>query len=36
VFKTEMRKICVASKEYNIPLEMNFLGIRDNRCYPNR
>ena len=35
VFKTEMRKICVASKEYNIPLEMNFLGIRDNRCYPN-
>ena len=35
VFKTEMRKICIASKEYNIPLEMNFLGIRDNRCYPN-
>lgn len=35
VFKSEMRKICIASKECNIPLEMNFLGIRDNRCYPN-
>jgi len=35
VFKNEMRKICVASKNYNIPLEINFLGIRDKRKYPN-
>lgn len=30
----EMTKICDASKEKNIPLEINFLGIRDNRFYP--
>lgn len=30
----EMRKICVASRKYNVPLEINFLGIRDNRKYP--
>ena len=35
VFEKYARKICRASKEYNIPLELNFLGIRDNRHYPN-
>ena len=35
IYLNEMRKICAASKEYNIPLEINFLGIRDNRHYPN-
>lgn len=30
-----MRKICVASKEYNIPLEINLLGIQGKRIYPN-
>ena len=35
IFKEEIKKICVASREYNIPLEINFLGIRDNRNYPN-
>ena len=34
-YKQEMRKICVASREYNIPLEINFLGIREKRSYPN-
>ena len=34
IYKEEMRKICKASYEYNIPLEINFLGIRDNRSYP--
>ena len=34
-YKKEMRKICIASKEYNVPLEVNFLGIRENRIYPN-
>lgn len=35
VFQREMRKICIASREFNTPLEINFLGIRDNRNYPN-
>lgn len=30
-----MRKLCRAAKKENIPLEINFLGIRDNRNYPN-
>ena len=34
-YKEQMRKICIASREYNIPLEINFLGIRDKRSYPN-
>lgn len=34
LYKDEMRKICVASRELNVPLEINFLGIRDNRIYP--
>ena len=34
-YKEEFIKICEASKEYNLPLEINFLGIRDNRTYPN-
>ncbi len=35
-YAREMRKICVASRERDIPLEINFLGIRGNRNYPNR
>lgn len=34
-YNEEMRKICVASREYNIPLEINFLGIRYSRRYPD-
>lgn len=34
VYKEEMAKICSVSAEYNIPLEINFLGIRTNRIYP--
>ena len=34
-YKQEMRKICVASRECGIPLEINFLGIRTGRIYPN-
>jgi len=30
----EMRKICVLSKKLNVPLEINFLGIRYKRHYP--
>lgn len=35
-YRQEMRKICVASRENEIPLEINFLGIRDGRIYPNK
>ncbi|MBQ6692454.1 MAG: hypothetical protein IJN00_03880, partial [Clostridia bacterium] len=34
VYAEEMRRICVCSRERGIPLEINFLGIRDNRPYP--
>ncbi|MBQ7386776.1 MAG: histidinol-phosphatase [Clostridia bacterium] len=33
-YKSEMRKIAVASRDENIPLEINFLGIREGRIYP--
>lgn len=34
IYREEMRKICIASRELNIPLELNFLGIRRKRNYP--
>lgn len=34
-YRKEMRKICAASRECSVPLEINFLGIRDNRSYPH-
>ena len=34
LYREEMRKICTVSRECNVPLEINFLGIRDNRSYP--
>ena len=35
-YKNEMKKICIASKEYNIPLEINCQGIREKRIYPRK
>ncbi|MBQ3181659.1 MAG: histidinol-phosphatase [Clostridia bacterium] len=35
IFRREMKRICKTSKKTNIPLEINFLGIRENRHYPN-
>lgn len=35
VYREEMRKLCIASRTYDVPLEINFLGIRDKRKYPN-
>ena len=35
IYREEVRKICVASREMDVPLEINFLGIRENRHYPN-
>ena len=34
-YKKEMRKLCRASTELDVVLEINFLGIRDNRNYPD-
>lgn len=34
VYQDIMRRICIASREYNIPLELNFLGLREGRSYP--
>lgn len=36
IYKKEMRKICVESKKLSIPLEINFLGIREGRIYPRK
>lgn len=33
-YKKEMSRLCRTAKRYNVPLEINFLGIRDNRYYP--
>ena len=34
VYTREMARICEASAKYDVPLEINFLGIRERRCYP--
>lgn len=36
VYEREMTALCRYCKEHDIPLEMNLLGIRRNRHYPNR
>lgn len=33
-YQDTMRKVCIASRKLNVPLEINFYGIRDNRYYP--
>ena len=35
VYDEQMRKICRASAQNRIPLEINFLGLRDGRRYPH-
>ncbi len=35
LYKQAARRICRASREYQTPLELNFLGIRGGRHYPN-
>lgn len=34
IYREAMRKVCIASREQNVPLEINFYGIRDHRYYP--
>lgn len=33
-YEKEITRLCEVAKEYDIPLEINFYGIRDNRFYP--
>lgn len=35
IYKREVTRLCKAAKEYDIPLEINFLGIFEDRWYPN-
>ena len=35
VYQQEMRRLCIASRELEVPVEINFLGIRTQRNYPN-
>ena len=34
IYEAEMRRLCKAAVRYEMPLEINFLGIRDHRIYP--
>jgi len=35
IYRSHVRTICKAAKDCDIPLEMNLLGIREQRNYPN-
>ena len=35
LYKSEMHRLCAGAKRLGIPLEVNMLGIRTNRNYPN-
>ncbi len=34
-YEEEVQRLCEAAVKYDMPLEINLLGIRDNRAYPN-
>ena len=34
-YENEAERLCLAAKELDVPLELNLLGIHDNRNYPN-
>ncbi len=35
IYERHMRELCRAARELSIPLEINLLGVRDRRHYPN-
>lgn len=35
IYEKHMRRLCQAAVKNDLPLEINFLGIRDHRNYPN-
>ena len=34
IYECEIRRLCQTAREFNVPLEINFLGIREGRRYP--
>jgi hypothetical protein len=34
-YRAEMKRLCLAAKKMNLPLELNCVGVKQNRCYPN-
>lgn len=34
MYRAEMTRLCKTAKQYGVPLEINFYGIRDHRFYP--
>ena len=35
VYRREMTRLCERAKALDVPLEINILGLREGRCYPN-
>lgn len=35
IYRTQMRRVCQVAKSCNIPLEVNMLGLRQDRHYPS-
>ena len=35
VYRREMARLCERAKDLDVPLEINILGLRTGRCYPN-
>ena len=35
IYRAEIRRLCQAAKSCNVPMEVNILGIREGRHYPN-
>lgn len=35
VYETHIRRLCKEAKQCNVPLEINFLGLREGRNYPD-
>ena len=36
IYERHMRRLCRKAAELGVPLELNFLGLQEGRCYPNR
>lgn len=36
VYEGHMTRLCQGAAELGVPLELNFLGLREGRCYPDR
>ncbi len=35
IYRLHMTRLCQTAKEHGIPLEINLLGLREQRCYPH-